>query len=62
MGGPTKGIKKSIDKREKVDLKGKRVATFDKYVRKNINKAVQKMEQRIKEKIPNVELITLVCP
>ena len=40
MGGPTKGIKKSIDKREKVDLKGKRVATFDKYVRKNINKAV----------------------
>ena len=58
MGGPTRGIKKLIDKLENIDLKGKKVATFDTYVRKNVNKAVRKMEQRIKEKIPDLELIT----
>jgi flavodoxin len=58
MGGPTRGIRKFIDKLKKVGLKGKKVATFDTYVRKNINKAVRKMERRIKEKIPNAELIT----
>ena len=58
MGGPTRGIRKFIDKLEKVDLKGKKIATFDTYVRKNINKAVRKMERRIKEKIPNIEVIT----
>ena len=58
MGGPTRGIRKFIDKLEKVDLKGKKIATFDTYVRKNINKAVRKMKRRIKEKISNIEVIT----
>ena len=58
MGGPTRGIKKFIDKLENIDLKEKKVATFDTYVRKNVNKAVRKMERRINEKIPSAELIT----
>jgi flavodoxin len=58
MGGPTSRIKKFIDKLEKVDLKGKKVATFDIYVRKKLIKAIRKMEQIIKEEIPNMEFIT----
>lgn len=58
MGGPTRGIKKFIDKLEKIGLKEKKGATFDTYVRKNINKAVRKMERRINEKVSGLELIT----
>jgi len=58
MGGPTRGIKKFICKLEKIGLKGKKGATFDTYVRKNINKAVRKMERKITEKVPGLELIT----
>ncbi len=58
MGGPTRGIKKFIDKLGKIGLKEKKAATFDTYVRKNINKAVRKMERRIKENVPGLELIT----
>jgi len=58
MGGPTRDIKKFICKLEKIGLKGKKGATFDTYVRKNINKAVRKMERKITEKVPGLELIT----
>lgn len=58
MGGPTRGIKKFIDKLGKIGLKEKKGATFDTYVRKNINKAVRKMDRRIKENVPGLELIT----
>ena len=58
MGGPTRGFKKFIGKLEKTGLKGKKGATFDTYVRKNINKAVRKMERKITEKVPGLELIT----
>ncbi len=58
MGGPTRGIKKFIGKLGKIGLKEKKTATFDTYVRKNVNKAVRKMERRIKEKVSGLELIT----
>ena len=58
MGGPTRGIKKFIGKLEKIGLRGKKGATFDTYVRKNVNKAVRKMERKITEKVPGLEVVT----
>jgi hypothetical protein len=57
MGGPTRGIKKFIDNLGKTGVKGKKVAVFDTYVKKNIGKTVRKMEQRINEKAPGMKLI-----
>ena len=59
MGGPTRSVKKFIDKLGNLDLKDKGGAVFDTYVRENVhvNKAVRKMEKRIKQKIPGMELI-----
>jgi flavodoxin len=49
MGGPTRGIKKFIDKLGKLGLEGKKGAIFYMYVKKNVDKAVRKMEKRINE-------------
>ena len=59
MGGPTRSAKKFIDELGKLDLKGKRGAVFDTYVRENVhvNKAVRKMTKRINQKVPGVKLI-----
>ena len=59
MGGPTRNVKKFIDKLGLLELEGKKVAVFDTYVRKNVHvgKTVRKMEKRIHEKIPNLKLI-----
>ena len=60
MGGPTRIIKKFIDKLGKMELEGKKGAVFDTYVRKNVHvgKAVRKMEKRINEKSPGLKLVT----
>ena len=59
MGGPTRSAKKFVDKLGKLDLGNKRGAVFDTYVRENVhvNKAVRKMEKRINQKIPGMELM-----
>ena len=57
-GGPTRGIKKFIDKLGKIGLEGKQGAVFDTCLEKDFNKAVQKMERRINEKVPGLKLIT----
>ncbi len=57
FGGPTRGVKKFIDKLGKLDLKGKKVAVFDTYVRGDFEKAVKKMEKRIDEKAPGLKLV-----
>ena len=59
MGGPTRNAKKFVDKLGKLELGDKRGAVFDTYVRENVhvNKAVRKMEKRINQKIPGIELI-----
>jgi flavodoxin len=59
MGGPTRSAKKFIDELGKLDLKDKRGAVFDTYVRENVhvNKAVRKMTKRINQKIPSMKLI-----
>ena len=58
MGGPTRGIKKLIDKFGKMGLAEKKGAVFDTYVKKNVGKAVRKMEKRINEKVPGLKLVT----
>jgi flavodoxin len=51
FGGPTRSIKKFIDKLGKLDLKGKMFAVFDTYLENDFEKAVKKMEKRINEKV-----------
>ena len=58
IGGPTRGIKKFIDKLGKIGLEGKPGAVFDTYMGGDFNKAVRKMEKRINEKVPGLKLIT----
>ena len=55
FGGPTRGIRKFIDKLGKLSLKGKQFAVFDTYVGKDFEKAVKKMEKRISEKAPGLK-------
>ncbi len=57
LGGPTRAVKKFIDKLGKLDLKGKMFAVFDTYLGKDFEKAVKKMEKRINEKVPELKLM-----
>jgi flavodoxin len=57
FGGPTRGAKKLIDKLGKLDLKGKKIATFDTYIKEDFEKSVKKMEERINEKTPRLQLL-----
>jgi flavodoxin len=57
IGGPTRGIKKFIDKLGKLNLSGKLFAVFDTYLGKGFEKAVKKMEKRINEKAPGLKMI-----
>ena len=58
IGGPTRGIKKFIDKLGKIELEEKMGAVFDTYMGDDFNKAVRKMKKRINEKVPGLKLIT----
>ncbi len=57
LGGPTRGIKKFIDKLGKLNLKGKMGAVFDTYLGGNFEKAAKKMEKKINEKVPGLKLV-----
>jgi len=59
IGGPTRGIKKFIDKLGKLNLGEKQFAVFDTYLGKDFEKAVKKMEKRINEKVPGLKMIAL---
>jgi len=56
-GGPTRGIKKFIDKLGNLPLKGKLFAVFDTYIKKDFEKAVKKMEKQINEEAPGLKMI-----
>ncbi|MGZ4904873.1 MAG: flavodoxin family protein [Halobacteriota archaeon] len=56
MGGPTRGIKKFIDKLSSLSLEGKQFAVFDTYGGGDFEKATKKMEQRVREKAPAMEM------
>ncbi len=57
MGGPTRGIKKFIDKLSSLSLEGKRFAVFDTYGGGDFEKATKKMEQRVREKAPAMKMM-----
>ncbi len=57
FGGPTRGVKKFIDKLGKLNLEGKMFAVFDTYIGGVFEKAVKKMEKKIKEKAPGLKQI-----
>jgi len=57
VGGPTRGVKKFIDKLGELNVDGKVFAVFDTYIGKDFEKAVKKMEDRIKEKAPGLKLL-----
>lgn len=46
FGGPTRGVKKFIDKLGKLGLEWKMGVVFDTYMGGDINKAMKKMEKR----------------
>ena len=56
-GGPTRGVRKFIDKLSKLNLEGKLFAVFDTCLGKDFEKAVKKMEKRINEKVPGMKQI-----
>lgn len=58
MDGPTRGVKKFIDKLSKLSLEGKKFAVFDTYGGGDFEKATKKMEQRVREKAPAMKMIT----
>ncbi|MBS7643227.1 FprA family A-type flavoprotein [Candidatus Bathyarchaeota archaeon] len=57
IGGPTRSIKKFIDKLGKLNLDEKWFAVFDTYLGKDFEKAVKKMEDEISEKAPGMKKI-----
>ncbi|MEM3028298.1 MAG: hypothetical protein QW220_06200, partial [Candidatus Bathyarchaeia archaeon] len=50
MGGSTRGIKGFIDKLGELGMEGKMFAVFDTYMGRDFEKAVKKMEKRVKER------------
>jgi len=57
MGRATGGIRKFINKLEKLNLEGKLAAVFDTYLSKDYEKAVKKMEQQISKEVPDLKLV-----
>jgi len=58
MGSPSRTIMKFIDRLSKLELKAKQAAVFDTYMGKDFEKAAKKMENRLREKIPTLKLMT----
>lgn len=58
MGGPVRGINRFIDRLGELDVEGKKAAVFDTYLGGDFNKAVSKMEARVKNRAPGLELIS----
>jgi len=57
IGGPTGGIKKFIGKLGKLPLEGKSFAAFATYlVGKSFEQATEKLEKRIRDKVPGAKL------
>jgi multimeric flavodoxin WrbA len=52
FGGPTRGIKKFINKLSSFSLESKQFAVFDTYIDEDFEKGTKKMEQIVGEKAP----------
>jgi len=57
FGGPTRSMKKFIDKLSSVPLEGKQFAVFDTYFKTDFEKATKNMEQRMREKVPTIKML-----
>ena len=57
FGGPTRSMKKFIDKLSALPLNGKQFAVFDTYLKTDFEKATKNMEQRMREKVPAMKII-----
>jgi flavodoxin len=57
FGGPTRSMKKFIDKLSSAPLDGKQFAVFDTYFKTDFEKATKNMEQRMREKAPAMKMI-----
>ena len=55
-GGPTRSVRKFIDGISNLPLAGKEFAVFDTYMGKDVDKAITKMEQQIREKAPALKM------
>ena len=58
IGGPTRSVRKFVDGLAKLKLKEKQIAVFDTYLGEDFERAVKKMEKRIREKLPELKLIS----
>jgi len=56
FGGPTRGIKKFINKLSSFSLEGKQFAVFDTYIKEDFEKGTKKMEQIVGEKAPVIKM------
>jgi len=58
IGSPPRTARKFIDKLGKRNVKAKWIAVFDTYMGGDFEKVVKKMEKKIGEKLPSLQLIT----
>ena len=58
MGSPSRAIMKFIDGLGKLELKAKQAAVFDTYMGRDFEKAAKKMENKLREKVPSLKLMT----
>lgn len=58
MGGPTKSVKKFLKNLTEAPLKAKSIAVFDTYMKKDIGKAVNKMEKQISKLLPDSKILS----
>jgi flavodoxin len=56
FGGPTRGVKKFINKLSSFSLEGKQFAVFDTYIEGDFEKGTKKMEQIVGEKAPAMKM------
>ena len=58
IGTSTLGIQRFLGGLGKAGLEGRLVAVFDTYINKDVSKSVRKMEKRVLQKAPGLELVS----
>lgn len=58
IGSPPRAVRKIIDKLGNRNVKAKWIVVFDTYMGGDFEKVVKKMEKKIGEKLPSLQLIT----
>ncbi|WXG46264.1 MAG: flavodoxin domain-containing protein [Candidatus Atabeyarchaeum deiterrae] len=59
MGGPSRPIRKFIDKLSELDLKNKVTAAFDTYIGKDFQKTAKKIEEKLTRVVGKLKLMSL---